>query len=56
MKKTKLDKASILKALAYLFIGFGVGLACYQYLTDWMPLAAGVTVLAGVMLLLTFKK
>jgi hypothetical protein len=56
MKRTKLDKSSILKTLAYLFIGFGLGLVFYQYLTDWMPLAAGVSVLVGVMLLLAFKK
>jgi hypothetical protein len=56
MKKAKLDKASILKSLAYLLMGFGLGLASYQYLTDWMPLAAGVTVIIGILLLVAFKK
>jgi len=56
MKKAKLDKASILKSLAYLLMGFGLGLASYQYLTDWMPLAAGVTVIVGILLLVAFKK
>ncbi len=56
MKKTKLDKSSILKMLAHLFIGFGIGLIAYQYLTDWMPLASGVFILTGIVFIILSKK
>jgi hypothetical protein len=56
MKKGKLDKASIFKAAGYASVGFGLGLICYQYLTDWMPLAAGVSLLVGVLLLMASRK
>ncbi len=51
----RVERVDILKKLGYLFIGFGAGLIFYQYLTEWMPLVAGVFLLAGFILLMVSK-